>query len=295
MKHQIATLFLLSAILLSASCRLSDRPQGKLMGGIREYEGASEEATGSEKASVEKEDRKRMEGSKNVSADDGLETPAPLTQRDEQILKRLAYTSSYNATWRIPNWVAWRLDADETTGPYKRAGIKFQEDYDVPTLRAVDWDYARSGYDRGHLCPSGDNKWNRQAQEESFLFTNICPQSHQLNTGDWNELEVKCRTWAKRYGSVYIVTGPIVGNPPYKMIGRNRVVVPSAFFKVVLRMGDNPQALAFVYENEDGSRPMSHYLSTVDEVEEITGIDFFPSLVDDIEVKVEAESNWDNW
>ena len=99
--------------------------------------------------------------------------------------------------------------------------------------RATNMDYINSGYDRGHICPSGDNKWSEEAQLQSFLYTNCCPQLHNLNAGDWNELEGKCRKWAQQYGGVYIVSGPLLLNKKHKTIGKNKVVVPEAFFKVV--------------------------------------------------------------
>ena len=110
---------------------------------------------------------------------------------------------------------------------------------------------------------------------ESFLFTNVCPQAPQLNRGDWNEMEQACRKWAKQEGALYIVCGPIFYKNSKKTIGKNRVSVPDAFFKVVLCMtGD---------------------ANSVDEVERITGIDFFPTLPDEIEDKVEATCNPDDW
>ncbi|MGN0281407.1 MAG: DNA/RNA non-specific endonuclease, partial [Prevotella sp.] len=113
---------------------------------------------------------------------------APAKASTVQFLHREAYTVCYNAETRLPHWVAWRLTNDHITGPYKREGIKFQEDEQVPAPRATDADYRGSGYDRGHMCPSGDNKWSEVAQRESFLLTNICPQVHNLNAGDWNEM-----------------------------------------------------------------------------------------------------------
>lgn len=224
-----------------------------------------------------------------------LEIPAPLKGLPEQILRRVGYTVSYNSSTRQPNWVAWHLTAAHTTGPYKRGGIKFHEDEEVPVPRAVDWDYARSGYDRGHMCPSGDNKWSEQAQEESFLFTNICPQNGGLNRGDWNEMEQQCRSWAKEYGDIYIVCGPIFYKGKHKTIGSNKVAVPDAFFKVVLCMQGTPKAIGFVYKNVEGNRPKDSYVNTVDEVERITGFDFFPALPDRVENKVEAARNWNDW
>lgn len=213
----------------------------------------------------------------------------------EQMLRRAGYTASYNKTTKLPNWVAWHLTADRTTGPAKRSGVDFQADMDVPAPRAEDPDYYGSGYDRGHMCPAADNKYSEKAMEESFLFTNMCPQNGNLNRGDWNEMEQACRRWAKEYGGVYVVCGPILYKGKHKTIGKNKVVVPEAFFKVVLRTGENPKAIGFIYKNAEGNRPKGDYVNTVDEVERITGIDFFPSLPDDVENKVEATADIADW
>lgn len=213
----------------------------------------------------------------------------------EQMLRRAGYTASYNKTTKQPNWVAWHLTADRTTGPAKRSGVDFQADMDVPAPRAEDSDYYGSGYDRGHMCPAADNKYSEKAMEESFLFTNMCPQNGNLNRGDWNEMEQACRRWAKEYGGVYVVCGPILYKGKHKTIGKNKVVVPEAFFKVVLRTGENPKAIGFIYKNAEGNRPKGDYVNTVDEVERITGIDFFPSLPDDVENKVEATADIADW
>ncbi len=213
----------------------------------------------------------------------------------QQILRRVGYVVSYNPDNRIPNWVAWQLTESHTTGPYKRAGIGFQADSEAKGVQVTTFDYSRSGYDRGHMCPSGDNKWDKTAQEQSFLMTNICPQDHNLNVGDWNEMENQCRKWAKRYGQIYIVAGPILYRQKHKTIGTARVVVPEAFFKVVLCMVGTPKAIGFIYKNVGGNRPKDYYVNTIDEVERITGIDFFSALPDDIEKKVEAESNLRDW
>ncbi len=221
--------------------------------------------------------------------------PARLTDRNEQILKRMSYTVSYNSSTRLPNWVAWHLTAEHTTGPYNRKGLKFQEDDDVAIPRATDADYRNSGYDRGHMCPSGDNKWSKKAQRQTFLYTNACPQSPNLNAGDWNEMENQCRQWANELGDIYIVCGPILYKNRHKTIGSNHVVVPDAFFKVVLCMNGEPKAIGFIYKNEPGNRPKGDYVNTVDEVERITGIDFFPALPDDVEDKVEAVADLSAW
>lgn len=253
------------------------------------------------KAQVEELDQKDGEaGACDASAgaaeaDDKLVMQTSPKGTPDQILERTGYVASYNKTNLLPNWVAWHLTAERTEGSAKRSGVDFAEDTEVPEPRATDWDYYNSGYDRGHMCPAADNKWSKKAMEESFLFTNMCPQNGNLNRGDWNEMEMACRKWAKKYGDLYIVCGPILYKGKHKTIGKNKVVVPEAFFKVVLRTGDDPQAIGFIYKNTSGNRPKDSYVNTVDEVERITGIDFFPSLPDDVEKKVEAECDLGLW
>ena len=225
-----------------------------------------------------------------------LEMPAARPKSGEVLLYRESYTVSYNTTTLQPNWVAWHLTPNRLKGNVKRNDYPFISDAEVSEPRVEMADYRQSGYDRGHMCPAGDNKWSAEAMRQSFLFTNICPQAPNLNRGDWNEMEQACRKWAKQYNGVYIVCGPIFyKSKRQRTIGQHRIPVPDAFFKVVLRMGDAPRAIGFLYKNMDGNRPKGDYANTVDEVERITGLDFFPALPDEIERKVEAECNLADW
>ena len=223
----------------------------------------------------------------------GIELPKYDTKAT--VLRRAGYTTEYDASNKIPRWVAWCLTSNHVTGSYKRDGKKFMEDEDVPAPRATHFDYIQSGYDRGHMCPSGDCKWSELAQEQSFLLTNICPQNPNLNRGDWNELEQQCRAWAEKYGAVYIVCGPVLMNSRHKRIGKNKVTVPEAFFKVVLRMEPEPCAIGFIYRNTDGDRPKDSYVNSVDQVERITKLDFFHNLPDEIENKIEKTADIQQW
>lgn len=225
------------------------------------------------------------------------ELPAPLTDRPEQILKRRAYTTSYNNKSKTPNWVAWHLTKAHTYGDHQRKNEVFFEDEAIESsLRATDNDYYNSRYDRGHMCPAGDNKWDAQAMRESFLFTNICPQNHGLNKYEWNDLEIQCRDWAREYGAIDIVCGPIFSSTDdQKTIGRNKVWVPDAFFKVILCRQGNPKAIGFIYRNEGKKQTQEEALRSVDEIETLTGIDFFPSLDDATETRIEAETSLEAW
>lgn len=210
------------------------------------------------------------------------------------ILKRIAYTTSYDKANKIPKWVAWHLTSDHTSGEQKRLS-NFIVDDEVPAPRAELVDYKGSGYDRGHMCPAGDNKWGFEPMKESFFLTNICPQDHNLNCGDWNELEIACREWANKYGEIYIVAGPILYKGKHETIGPNSVTVPEAFFKVVLCMSGTPKAIGFIYKNQPCNNPKSSYVNSIDQVERITGLDFFPNLPDELEEQIEATANLSEW
>ena len=221
--------------------------------------------------------------------------PAPLDDTPEQLLERTAYTASYNEATRLPNWVAWLLTADHANGTLKRPGRAYHEDQEVPLPRATDADYRGSGYDRGHMCPAGDNKWDAEAMYETFLMTNMCPQNARLNSGDWNEIEMACRRWARKYGEVFIVCGPILMNRQHATIGKNRVVVPEAFFKVVLCLNGEPKGIGFVCRNTDGNRPKDLYVNTIAQVERITGLRFFQNLDLEVAEQVKSVADLDAW
>ena len=224
------------------------------------------------------------------------EIPARLKDRPEQILRRKGYTVSYNKETRTPNWVAWHLTKSHTYGNHQRNRDMFAEDETVARPRATDNDYYNSRYDRGHMCPAGDNKWDAQAMRETFLLTNICPQNHNLNKYEWNDIEILCRSWARQYGAVDVVCGPVYyrGEAP-RTIGRNKVRVPDAFFKVVLCRNSGAKAMGFVYKNTGRKQNVYDCVRSVDEIEKLTGIDFFPVLQDDVEAEVEGQSELKEW
>ena len=213
-----------------------------------------------------------------------------------KLLKRYAYRSWYNESLRLPLAVSWYLTGDHTRGNNQRKNQQFHPDTDVRNPTTTQ-DYIQSGYDRGHMCPAGDNKWNQQALDETFLMTNICPQNHNLNKNDWNDLELLCRAWARKYNKVYIVCGPLLRGTQHQEIGprQRRVTVPEGFYKVVLRMGRQPAAIGFVYDNRGTRQPMEQAVRTVDAIEQLTGLDFFSALDDATEKKIEAKASLADW
>lgn len=219
--------------------------------------------------------------------------PAKLHGRSEQIIRHSGYIVSYNPDWLIPNWVAYELTPDEAAGEVPR-GKKFVPDPLVEGRSAVHRDYTNSGYDRGHMAPAADMKWDNEAMRESFYMTNICPQKHALNGGGWKRLEEKLRDWAMRDGALVIVTGPVMGDS-MPTIGEG-VAVPPGFFKVVLAPNAKPmRAIGFLYKNEGGQKVVERQAVSVDSVETVTGFDFFYNLPDDVENEIEKSSNYQLW
>ena len=249
-----------------------------------------------------------------------IEIPLSIRAFSEQILIRYAYTTSYNKDTKCPNWVAWHLTRDRADGPYSRKGVPYYDennkvygigfvteqtsrgDYlvdveaEMPRQELSDWnDTSVPNNSHGHICPAADCKWSKTAMNQSFLLTNMCPQDRDLNMGDWEGLERRCRGWAKHYGEIYIVAGPIFYNGVTKSMGAIKVGVPDAFFKVVLCLEKEPKAIGFIFPNNAIHHELEQYVKTVDEVEEITGFDFFHNLPDETESKVESYSNLKIW
>lgn len=220
----------------------------------------------------------------------------PTLESTDYIIDYQGYTSSYNVLTQTPEWVAYELTKDETYGDAVREGKFFSPDERVLLPQPEDRDYRGSGWTRGHLAPAADFRWSDEAMWETFLFTNCCPQDEELNNGMWNTLEKKCRTWARRYGKIYIVTGPVYGENRYGSIGESRVMVPDAFFKAVMvRDGNRWQSIAFVMQNRAYNDNMQNCAMSVDELEDLTGFDFFAALDDAEEAGTEKSYKLSFW
>lgn len=201
---------------------------------------------------------------------------------------------SFNPEAHIPNWVAWELTADETAGSQPRHN-RFEADPAVRGCATPD-DYRYSGYDRGHMAPAADMKWSEKAMRESFLLTNICPQTHKLNSGSWKKLEEKCRVWATADSAVYIVCGPVLTDEITERIGASEVAVPRRFFKVIIApYADPPRGIGFIMPNAAVPGGMQQAACSIDEVEAVTGMDFFSALPDSLENLIESQANFHQW
>jgi endonuclease G len=139
-------------------------------------------------------------------------------------------------------------------------------------------------------------KWSKTAMSESFYMSNVTPQRPGFNRGIWRRLEEQVRTWATKYEEIYIVTGPILEeNLP--TIGSNKVAVPNYYYKVILDY-KKPQlkGIGFVLPHREASeKPLQSYVISIDSVETLTGIDFFPAIPDSLEEIIEATIQLNRW
>ncbi|MBD5234090.1 MAG: DNA/RNA non-specific endonuclease [Bacteroidales bacterium] len=209
-----------------------------------------------------------------------------------QIMKDYeGFTVSFNPECHQPNYVVWELTGEESDGTNKRES-NFRPDPSVPDCATLD-DYRNSGYDRGHMAPAADMKWSREAMADCHYLTNICPQDHKLNSGRWSTLEAKSRTWAKRDSAIIIISGPILTDIMPRKIGKSEIPVPERFFKVILSPYSNPpRAIGFIVPNIPNAEGIEKLAVSVDQVEAITGFDFFSALPDSLENAIEARLNF---
>ena len=214
-----------------------------------------------------------------------------------QLIEHEGFTLLYDTKTMCPRWVAWELTAEETRGKVSRGGVDFKEDASVPEqYQVASWDYNGGAYGRGHMCPAGDMKWSQQAMQDCHYMTNICPQNAELNKVWWEHLERACRTWARQEGAVQIVCGPIFSDNPKRFGKKHRMAVPRAFYKVVLSLKKGSEkAIGFFYTNDNAPQPMEDAVRSVDEIERLTGLDFFSSLPDEQEDRLEAMTDLRAW
>lgn len=209
----------------------------------------------------------------------------------EIVKEYTGFTVSFNPAHHVPNYVAWELTGAEVAGDVPRRS-NFRADDAVPGSATLA-DYRNSGFDRGHMAPAADMKWSIEAMDDSHFLTNMCPQTHQLNGGRWQTLEDKCRQWAARDSAIIIIAGPILSDDNLETIGVSGVTVPDRFFKIVYSPFVEPQrAIAFIMPNFPPIDGLEACATSIDNVEAITGFDFFAELPDELENALEGSANY---
>ena len=242
--------------------------------------------------------RCQRSASVGITIDDSLlaqicEVRLPDTTPDEAV-EFEGFTVHFNAAHHIPNYVVYRLLRSHIGGKASYSGTFTCAD--SVNGCAEPSEYAKSGYQRGHMVPAADMKWSEKALEQSYTMLNICPQRKQLNSGAWQMLEEKVREWAMRDSVLVVFTGPILSKQMPTIGKTSKIAVPGQFFKVVFAPYARPsRAIAFVMPNADADKPCSQYAVSIAEVERLTGFNFFSTLPNAEQHRLESGVDADSW
>ena len=229
-----------------------------------------------------------------------LGVPKDADDGDDALLDETAFLVSYNPRLRAPNWVEWRLAAEDLGRMRRHDSFRADDELPRGVYRVTPRDYAHSDYDRGHLCPFADRSGTPEGASRTFVMTNMEPQLHELNAGPWEKLEQYERSRASDPDKVlYIVAGGVFDDDP-KTIGHG-VAVPRATFKIIVELasGQGPNdvtmatpTLAVEMPNEPGvgRHPWQDFVTSIDRVEADTGYDFLTAVAHDVQVGLEARA-----
>jgi endonuclease G len=230
---------------------------------------------------------------------------APANATNERIIHQVEWITWYDDDLRVPLWVAYELTRADASAQLTRKDC-FRKDPRLPAGAASKCeDYQEPIFDRGHMIPNADLNRARFAQTNSFIFSNMAPQHDQFNSGIWARLESRVRAWARVADGVYVVTGSIFdkdgdgqrdADADAEFVSpTNRVAIPTHFYKIILHVRPSGfiDAISFILPHLDQSvgstNPyLSNHIVTIDEIESITGTDFFPELADERETIVES-------
>lgn len=203
------------------------------------------------------------------------------------------FSLAYDESMEQARWVAYELNVDHLNAPKVPRTDFFKDDPVVKSGSATFEDYRNSGYTKGHLVPAADRAYSETTMDETFLMSNISPQTYAFNGGVWRELEEQTRDWARKNKSLYIVSGPIFSRFGLERIGANGVAVPHSFFKVILDITEpEDKGIGFIIANRKSEEPLRHYAMSIDEVEKKTGLNFFGDLLTS-SLEESIEQNYD--
>lgn len=239
--------------------------------------------------------------SKNKGAKTSPNTYIKITERqlipdlsiEDTLLVKSGFFVAFNKKNKIPCWAAYTLSKSEAERSIAERSDNFKPETCVIT--AEDMDYKGSGFDRGHIVPAKDMSYSEKSLDESFYYSNICPQDPNLNRGKWKQLEEKTRCWAIENDSVFIITGAF-SKSQTKTIGKNNILVPEYLYKALIDYSEpEMKAVAFLFKNCRTTKPLSYFAITVDSLESFTKIDFFSCIDDSVENRIEATFNPARW
>jgi len=220
----------------------------------------------------------------------------PKITDDGMLINHCAMSMFYDEKHGQSQWVVHIIMPDIKTGIQSRTN-DFRKDSMVQNSTPDKIDYYNSGYDRGHLAASADFRWSKRALSESYYYSNISPQKPEFNRGKWSQLEDFVRQYVMESNEpVFVVTGGVL-NDSCKKIGREKMIsVPKHFYKIIVDLsGTDKKGIAFIMLNGTNTKPIISYAVSIDSVEKVTGINFFASLTDTLQDRIEKMNNVDSW
>lgn len=196
----------------------------------------------------------------------------------DQTLTRTGYALGYSVARKQPLWVQYHFTKSRNKSrKYSRDGVEFLPDPDLVAGASALEDYKHPIYDRGHLAPAADMQYSKQAMKECFYLSNMSPQHREMNAGIWADIEKFVRYTVNVEKEIYVISGPLFGEQP-KTIGPNQVAIPEAYYKVIYDVTPPEKMIAFSVPNYRCNQPLKTFVTTVDAIEERTGLDFFSAL-----------------
>lgn len=232
----------------------------------------------------------------------------PGMDKEDTLVCHSAMCLVFSKKYRLTKWVVHVLTPDIIEGRVSRTN-NFRMDPSIP-YSGNDSDffsttigkgntvtYQSFGYDRGHLAPSADFRWSPTALSESYYFSNITPQSPELNREKWAQIEEFLRGYVYRNPNscLYIVTGPVLkDNLPVIKQGPNHLPIPEYHYKIAVDY-EKKMGIAFLVPQKNLTFPIDSYAVSIDSIEKITGINFFESLTGESEKAVESTFDFSKW
>ncbi|WP_254173648.1 DNA/RNA non-specific endonuclease [Planktothrix pseudagardhii] len=210
------------------------------------------------------------------------------------LIEKPEFVLSYNSKTGTANWVSWHLN-QSWLGTVKRQN-NFRPDENLPPgwYQVQSNDYRGTGYDRGHLVPSGDRTNTSEHNSATFILTNIIPQAPQLNRGIWSDLEQHCRDLAQEGKELYIIAG---GSGKLRTIAKGNITVPEWNWKVIVildqanqKITENTRVIAVKIPNSNSlKKNWKSYQVSVDDIEANTGLDLLSNIPKNIQDKLERQ------
>jgi endonuclease G len=234
----------------------------------------------------------------------------PTYSKNLEIIEHAGMVLGFDCDYKMALWVFHVLTSDVTSGNISRSNdFRLDEKSTCGTAQEADYflrkekedgtfEYDGFGFDRGHLAPSADFRWSANALSESYYYSNMTPQRPEFNRESWASLEGLLRKIVdQEKKQFYVITGPVLHEGLTEIErSANKLKIPELHYKIIVdASAENPRGMAFLMPNKKCEQRLSAYVLTIDSLERLTGIDFFPTMNEELETKIEQTADFNAW